>query len=67
MRPAPNSTCRAALQRTYGKRVPQIVQTRAVPRHRRDASRVHQPIEGISHGQVVKRPATLIDEHRILI
>ena len=66
VRPARTSTGWATFQRTHGKRVPQIVQSRTVSRPRPDASPDDQPVEGLLDGNVAKRPTALVDEHRLI-
>ena len=65
MRAASASIRRTALQRAHRKRVPQIVQTRAALRRRRDACPDDQPVEGLFDRNVAQRQTTRVNEHRI--
>lgn len=67
MRSASAPPSRAALQRTHGKRMPQIVQPRAAHSPRLDASPADQPVEGLFDRDVAKCQTTLVDEHRIIV
>src|SRR5262245_908892 len=67
MRRALTSATRAALQDTYGERVPQIVQTGTARRPPSDTSFADQPVEGLLDRNVAQRQATRVDEHRIIL
>jgi hypothetical protein len=67
MRSASAPPSRAALQRARGKRMPQIVQSRAEHSPRLDAGPADQLVKGLFGRDVAECQTTLVDEHRIIV